>query len=439
MTQAVIDYSIHVFKEVGDYRVLCECALSGESDQSTLSAAEITHFGEVGKKITAGTVGNDALIFEGQGLFEAILKGNLRRHFSEARAVARANAQSLRIVVKFDHITEMHEIPWEILHDGESYIAILPQSPVVRYIRQSRPIAVDAPPGKLRILFTTASPNDLAPLDLRTEEDYLRDNLRSLGDRVHVEVMHDISFRNIHFRLTRAQATEQPFHIWHHAGHGVVDANGTFLLALVANEKADLHAVNGFSSIIQACPSLRMALLNVCYAGGAHGLGAEFASLNLPYVYGYRSPVLDRHALDFAYQFYALLPDVTIEASVGVARSAVYSDQRNQGRPSWAQPVLYARTQSATRLLPEAAVAPAPESVLPQGVQTAQTKVTQRIGVIQSSGSVTISGLVNEGATTTPSTNADIEQTVERIDGKDVRITGQKNFADTSKNEGEQG
>jgi hypothetical protein len=342
------DFTLILVASGTDYLVRAECPLVGEAGPQTIKRADLANLSSVGERLTSGDI-ND-IVSAGQighGLYQTIFQDSLHELFQRALAVACDRSVGLRILLKFKQTPELHEIPWELLHDGRQFLATNPATPIVRYLEQpSRVESLEVEPP-LRVLFTTACPKDHLPLDLATEERNMRVALEPFGGAVELVVERNISLDRLRHALMRAQNRERPFHVWHHCGHGELSSqNDTTFFGLVLEDRnvAQWVDVAQVSTLVRACPSLRMVTQNICHSGSSVGLGPALAFLNVPVVVGFRGSVLDRTALTFAESFYEAIFHNPVDVALGQARMALAA--KDSQSLDWALPLLFLRTTS---------------------------------------------------------------------------------------------
>lgn len=150
----------------------------------------------------------------------------------------------------------------------------------------------------INILFLSAVPAGVPPLELNTEyrriEDALEDGANASRFRI---------FR--HARIQRQElehtlATFQP-HIVHFAGHGT--ASGSLLLEAPDGKRWDLDR-DTLRTIFRAyAQSVKLVVLNACHSEIAANVLREV----VPYVLGNAIEVFDNHALTFSQTFYSAL------------------------------------------------------------------------------------------------------------------------------------
>jgi tetratricopeptide (TPR) repeat protein len=115
-------------------------------------------------------------------------------------------------------------LPWELLHDGQDFLALRANPPVsiVRRIAQDQQPVPGATPFEkpLRVLLVTARPKDTGYIDARI---IAREVLDVLQDQVgigniEVDFLRPPTFNEL---ITRLSSKERPIHILHFDGHGV--------------------------------------------------------------------------------------------------------------------------------------------------------------------------------------------------------------------------
>lgn len=150
----------------------------------------------------------------------------------------------------------------------------------------------------INILFLSAVPTGVPPLELNTEyrkiEDALEDGANASRFRI---------FRHARIQrqeLERTLATFQP-QIVHFAGHGT--PRGSLLLEAPDGQRWDLDR-DTLRTIFRAyAQSVKLAVLNACHSEIAANVLREV----VPYVLGNAIEVFDNHALTFSQTFYSAL------------------------------------------------------------------------------------------------------------------------------------
>ena len=117
-------------------------------------------------------------------------------------------------------------LPWELLHDGESFLF---QGARATRVRRRLPgtKALDVPvvATPIRILLVTARPEDdsCGYIDHRVSALPLVDAMETLPGVVHIHVLSPPTLPALSEELDRARREREPYHVVHFDGHGVYD------------------------------------------------------------------------------------------------------------------------------------------------------------------------------------------------------------------------
>lgn len=301
---------------------------------------------DVGRKPNSDMVPQcTGLVQTGQALYQQVFSGEVGDLFLRARELAAKERSGLRVLIKSWQDPEIHDLPWELLHDGRRFLAQSTETPVVRSLEQRSPLREFRIEPPLRLLLTTACPEECSPLDVQGEERRLRQALSALGGNALLVTEHQVSLERLRFLLFRARSQGRPFQVWHHAGHGRLEDNEFSLALTNLNGSVQWSGIMDLTTIFSQCEELRLAVLNTCRSATASGLATSLAGLNLPAVVGFRQPILDSSALVFAEALYHNLIATTLERAVSRARLEL----RDTGYSAedWSYPLLFARTTAA--------------------------------------------------------------------------------------------
>ncbi|MFZ4664485.1 MAG: SUMF1/EgtB/PvdO family nonheme iron enzyme [Caldilineaceae bacterium] len=290
----------------------------------------------------------------GARFFEFLLPpGETRSLYYECRRLAEFEGKGVRLNLLIQP-PQLAALPWEFLHDPRrrDYIALDPQTPLVRYpeiAQRATPLPVTPP---LRILGLVANPTDLGRLDVVAEQRQVTTALQPLLDRGLVELtwLPGQGWRELQQWMRPGYG---PWHIFHFIGHGSFDPQREEGRIFLADERGQAQAVSATQlSRLLAFQrgTLRLAILNACE--GARGgkfdaLSSTAATLvadGLPAVLAMQYAITDSAALEFARTFYSALSDnLPVDAAVAEARNAI--NLHNGASLEWGTPVLYLRTQ----------------------------------------------------------------------------------------------
>lgn len=372
----------------------------------------------------------DLLRQEGSGIYEFAqlgqkLFGDLfanthqRRVYGRAGETAEREDRPLRIMIRLPHDSPLSLIPWELLHDGERFLAKDPRCAVVRYFYGGRvlPFQVDPP---LRVLLTSACPPPQPDLDLETEIRAVAAAYRPAGKAVDLQVVPGVSLGRLEKLWNEAELARKPFHVWHHCGHGHLATSGgspRFSLSLEGAGKAEYATTAQLSEIIGMCPGLRLAVLNVCHGGSFAGLAPELAKLNVPVVIGFPSRVANDTAYKFAATLHQNLLHIPVELAVSQARRSLCVQRSTD--LDWSHPLLFSRRRDSGPIL--RLVPPEPK------VEPLVTEQRRTGGVRFHTGSIDADQVINVGELTdgtSLSDSIDISFTQDSVKAKSVKSFG---------------
>lgn len=315
------------------------------------------------KRLVDVVVAHTLLRQEGGGVYEFAqlgqkLFGDLfadaqqRKIFVRACDTAEREERPLRILIKLPHDSSLGMIPWELLHDGDRFLAKDPRCAVVRYLYAHRPVPPLQVAPPLRVLLTSACPRSQPDLDLESEIQAVTAAYRPAEKVVDLQVVRGVSLDRLERLWCDAELGRKPFHIWHHCGHGHLTERGggpRFLLSLEKEREAEYASTEQLSEIIGMCPGLRLAVLNVCHGGSFAGLAPELAKLNVPVVIAYPSRVANDTAHKFAATLHQNLLHIPVELAVSQARRSLCIQK--SAELDWSQPLLFSRRNDSGPIL----------------------------------------------------------------------------------------
>lgn len=253
---------------------------------------------------------------------------------------------------------ELAALPWESLHDGSYYLALLPRRPVVRFSFDSPEVSPAESRGPLDVLLAAATPSDAPALPAADEElEVTRASLAELqaaGKVGRVKVVRHASMRVLQHELRR------PFHVLHYVGHGDFSGGEGHLVLEDDGGRARAVSAEILGYFFKDTP-LRLLFLNACHtasvAASAAPLGVAQAALaaGVPAVVAMQDVVRDDLAARFAHEFYqALAEGHPLETCIAEGRKAILPDIPPH-RADWAIPVLFSNAREGLLWkLPEA-------------------------------------------------------------------------------------
>ena len=302
--------------------------------------------------VTKTDASTHAVVTAGKLLFRALFPGRVEQCYVVSRSKLQDN-QGLRIRLHFSD-SALAALPWELLYDdnlADDFLALSLRSPVLRYLDNPIPITPLKIDGPIRMLLATAAPQDLRPLSIEEERDYILEALRPLCDEklVIVECLHNTTKRTLQDQL------RQGYHIFHFIGHGV--PSGKNLCLENDHRQTDHLTALDLGRLLAGTP-VRLALLNACQSAVPErtpnwSLGLRLARVGIPAVVGMRGAILDKAAVTFAREFYeAIASGNPVEAAITEGRKAVMSSAGGYCQ-DWSLPVLYMRSQEGRLFDPQ--------------------------------------------------------------------------------------
>jgi len=304
--------------------------------------------------LTRHSVTNQATLSLGTQLYHALFDREILHVWETSRAsVGAGGGLRLRLDVRSP---ELAGIPWEILHDGFTYLALTVTTPIVRCLSHHRPARMFDTRALPNVLVVTASPSDAPKLPhMEAEVSSITRSLSRLVESGRLgacDVLNHATRQSLQSRLSRAN-----YDIVHFIGHGVFDGQSGYLELGDDNgrsDRVDSMALGQF--LIDT--SVRLLFLNSCETAVPSATERSRATaeaslvVGIPAVVAMSSVVMDSVAARFAQVFYeTLVEDRSIEYCMTEARKSI----AHYVSPYWAIPVLFT---NATDVTPRAAQRP---------------------------------------------------------------------------------
>ena len=149
-----------------------------------------------------------------------------RRFSVHIDASLEAGAPEPEVATAREAATRLLGLPWELLHDGESFLfqGARPTR-VRRRLPNTRVLDVPVVATPIRILLVTARPEDDACsyIDHRISALPLVEAMEELGGLVRIHVLSPPTLPALREELDRARKARAPYHVVHFDGHGVYD------------------------------------------------------------------------------------------------------------------------------------------------------------------------------------------------------------------------
>jgi hypothetical protein len=288
-------------------------------------------------------------------------------------------------------------LPWELLHDGKSYLFQGATPTRVRRRRpfiESRDVPVVAPP--IRILLVTARPEDDACgyIDHRVSALPLVQAMEALPGLVNIRVLSPATLPALREELDRAHKAREPYHVVHFDGHGVYDRNvGLGGLCFEHPEDSDKlerrRHVTVFTN--ELGPLLRdhripLVFLEACQSAQAdkasESVASELLKVGVASVVTMSHTVLVETARRFVEQFYRALADGKRVGDAMLAGQRALKDDTSRGRifgaaeqqlEDWFVPVLFQEKDDPQLFT---------QTPAPQTVEDAAAARARRLGAV---------------------------------------------------------
>jgi len=300
-------------------------------------------------RLEAGAADEAILRQLGQQLFEALFSNEIASVYRGSLGQVRGEEVGLRVRLRFES-PELGALPWEYVYDPEEerFLAISPETPVVRYVPMrsaTRPTAVTPP---LRVLVVISNPSDVEPLDVAQEKGIIEAALRERVDQGLVKLQ--LLERGVVAEMTQAMRDFKP-HVFHFVGHGQFEGNQAFVML----EDEDGYALPmgelSFREFFLGASGARVAVLNACQTATTSsaqplaGLAPRILQRDLSAVVAMQYPMPDQAALIFSREFYrSLALGFPVDAAIAEARKGIFLEVGGDTQ-DWGIPVLFLRAQ----------------------------------------------------------------------------------------------
>jgi len=290
----------------------------------------------------------------GSQLFEILFVDDAT--FRASLGQARGEGRGLRVRLRVEP-PELAALPWEYLYDPyeDYFLAISPETPLVRYVpmrHPSRPIAVPPP---LRVLVVISNPTDVAPLDIEQERDIIQQALYNWTNQGLIQ-LHVLE----HAVVAEIGQVMRSFcpHVFHFVGHGQYQHDKAHVILEHKTGIARPVDEQRFREFFLGIPDTRLAVLNACQTATTSsvrpltGLSPRILQRNLSAVVAMQYPISDDAALVFSRDFYrSLAQGYPVDAAIAEARKGIFQEVGG-GTRDWGTPVLYLRSKDGQLFAP---------------------------------------------------------------------------------------
>jgi hypothetical protein len=306
----------------------------------------------------------------GRRLFDALFPAPILALFERSRAAAPGHRLRLRLHIEAEQVASL---PWELVHDGAAFLALRPDTSIVRYPETTQSAPALPVEGALRILVVIASPVNLPSLQSELQADELKVTLSGLQMQglVEVEFLTQATYAGLMRRLRSGG-----FHVLHYVGYSAFDSESQQPVLLFEEENGLARKMSGtdLHELLQrdkAQDALRLVLLHdverPTSPAPSFGLGVamRLVQLGVPAVLTMQYSLPDPVARAFAAQVYAgIAGGVTLDDAVFAGRDRIMDEiEAAAGRSveeeavpgEWAAPVLFMRSDDGQIFQPQQA------------------------------------------------------------------------------------
>lgn len=309
------------------------------------------------RRLEADDTDEEFLVGFGRRLFDGLFAAEIAALFHASLGQARGQSKGLRVRLRIEP-PELAALPWEYLYDAQEdcFLAISPETPLVRYVpmpHPSRPITVTPP---LRVLVVISYPRDAVPLDVEREKNIIEQALRDWVRQGLVQLR--VLEHAVVAEISQAMRGFRP-HVFHFIGHGQFRGDEAGVILEDEDGYARLVGERAFREFFLGLPDTRLAVLNACQtaitpsAKSLAGLAPRILQRHLAAVVAMQYPIPDSAALIFAQEFYrSLALGYPVDAAISEARKRIFLEASvgpgpgmGSGARDWGIPVLFLRAQ----------------------------------------------------------------------------------------------
>jgi hypothetical protein len=318
---------------------------------------------------------NPELVREvGRQLYQTLLPAPILAHFERSRAAAPERRLRLRLRIESDRLAVL---PWELLFDGQTFLGLNLDTPIVRYPEIPQPVASLQVEGALRVLVIIASPVNYPDLhrDLQADELKATFSVPQAEGVLEVEFLLHATYAGLMRRLRSSE-----FHVLHYLGYSAFDTETQQAVLLLEEENGLARKVSGdelsglllredLGRVTKGVRSLRLVVINDCESSTgpaknfAVGVAASLVRAGIPATLAMQYSLPDPVARQFAAEFYdAIVRSLPVDAAVAVGRATIRAESEagdDQPAPEeavpgeWGAPVLFMHAEDGQLFQPQ--------------------------------------------------------------------------------------
>ncbi len=273
----------------------------------------------------------------GQTMYHAIFHSDIESAFGEIKHLLREDTGArIRLVIE---PAELAVLPWEMMHDGQDFIALRSNFPLVRGVSDAQETRKTSVRGPLKILYVWAEPSDLPRLDLQKTAESIQGFLVK-NKKIQFDILPHATKEKINSALLK------DYHIFCFAGHGT-ESN----LYVESRDTHELISTHALIRMLEGKNTIRLVLLAACKTGEKvnrqEGSFAEIlAEKAVPAIVAMQYEIFDEEANRLTARFFETLSSFRpIDVALSEARKTI-ADERKNIRDVFA-PVLFLQTKTS--------------------------------------------------------------------------------------------
>jgi CHAT domain len=276
----------------------------------------------------------------GQRLYHALFSGEIALAWERLLADEEVRIRILLRGRLEDGIAPIFELPWEYLHDGQSFLALDRRFSIVRQLRFPITERRRPPSGPLNVLLAAASPAAMPSLAIETELAALADAWR-IRDDVETHTLVAASPETLVSALSGV-------HLLHFVGHGDFHPRtGEGRLILHDGKGGEAHlSGDRLAAELYEQRDLYGVVLNACWTARSRGenpyggVASALLRAGVPAVLAMQFAICDREAIAFSTRFHeGVAAGKPPEEAVISARKKIRAEDPDS--LAWGIPVLF--------------------------------------------------------------------------------------------------
>jgi len=264
----------------------------------------------------------DSLIELGKKLYSIIFLPRIERSLGILEQKSKRN-HGVRIQLLIEP-PELRTLPWEIMHDGQDFIALRSDFPLVRWVKGRKKAKRTTVRGALKILYVWASPKDLPFLSLEKNALTVKKLLAS-NKKMRVDILPNATLQTLQSALLKN------YHILCFAGHGDKDT-----IYLESQDTDTHHKVSAklLGRMLEGKNSTRLLYLAACKTADTSQASTNLThqilqETEIPAVVAMQYDVFDEEANILSARFFESLSALhPIDSALAEARKSIADDQR---------------------------------------------------------------------------------------------------------------